>query len=193
MLLDQGSRCRAPAAVVKDNDLIGEFLETGNNDLFAELVERYQSRVLRLVSSVLGPKLTRDAQDVVQEAFVRVFRNLPRFRAASSFSTWLYRIAYNAAVDHRRRLVRQHQLLDSDGSLGPVAETSNLSAEERLAVFNAVEDLPDPYRTALFLHYWHGSSLAEIGELLGARPNTVKTYLFRGRQRLGKTLRGEDQ
>jgi RNA polymerase sigma-70 factor (ECF subfamily) len=66
-----------------------------------------------------------------------------------------------------------------------------LSLEQRLEVLKSTERLPDPYRTAIYLHYWHGSSLAEIADLLGARPNTGKTYLFRGRRRLEKALRGE--
>lgn len=190
-LLEGKSPGRATMTAVDDNEVIREFLETGDGESFGKLVDPYKHRVLRLVSSVLGPRLNRDAEDVVQDSLVRVYKNLSRFRAESKFSTWLFRIAYNTAVDHRRKLARQSQLTDAERVSGATKGTSKLPAAERLEILAGVERLPDPYRTAIYLHYWHGSSLAEIGEFLGARPNTVKSYLFRGRQRLHKILTGE--
>src|ERR1041385_2092112 len=86
---------------MSDRELIDDFLQSGNSESFRTLVERYQDRVFRLVASVLGPAHSKDAEDVAQETFLQVYRQLKSFRGEAQFGTWLYRIAYRRALDHR--------------------------------------------------------------------------------------------
>ena len=87
----------------RDAELVSRYLDTGDLRLFDELVVRYRDRMMRLVLSVLGPELAADAEDVVQEAFLGAHDRLRGFRGQSKFGSWLYRITYNRALDHRRR------------------------------------------------------------------------------------------
>src|SRR5256712_11805287 len=102
-----------------DSDLIREYLETGDSALFAQLAAKYQDRVFRLAVSILGPGFEPEAEEVAQEVFVLVYRHLSSFRLESRFGTWLYRIAYNRAIDTRRtaRLRRPHV---DDEALAPL-------------------------------------------------------------------------
>src|SRR5262245_60061216 len=95
---------------VDDAELVRRYLEHQDPELFASLVSRYKDRAFRLVASILGPGSEPDAEEVVQEVFLTVYRELPRFRMESRFGTWLYRIAYNRAIDRKRtpRLRRPH-------------------------------------------------------------------------------------
>jgi RNA polymerase sigma-70 factor (ECF subfamily) len=173
---------------VDDRDAVQNLIECGDPESFRFLVDRYKGRVLRLVSSILGPGLLRDVEDVVQEVFLCVYQKISRFRGDSAFATWLYRVTYNTAIDHRRRSVRHEALYGSDVLEAVAGARPAISTLDRQEIVRQVERLPDPYRTAVYLHYWYGSSVVEIGELLGAKPNTVKSYLFRARQRLGRSL-----
>jgi RNA polymerase sigma-70 factor (ECF subfamily) len=158
-------------------------------EAFRRFVETYSDRVLRLVASILGPWRDADAEDVVQEVFLRAWQRLDQFRGESSIGTWLYRIAWTQAVNRRRaaRLRLPHVSLDALAD-SPSGEEEMTSVVARREVAAAVEELPDVYRTVLFLHYWMGSGVAEIGELLQAPDGTVKSYLSRARQRLRVVL-----
>ena len=175
-----------------EEDLVARYLETRDPPLFAELVERSAPRVLRLVSSILGPHRNGEAEETVQDVFLRAHERLWQFRGASQFATWLYRLAYNVAVQRaqRARLRLPHVPADALASLAaacdPQAEV--IEGERAEAVARAVESLPDVYRTVVFLHYWQDASIDEIAEMLATPVNTIKSYLHRARQRLGREL-----
>ena len=178
---------------MNDGDLIDDFLHTGNPERFRELVERYQERVFRLVASVLGPARDRDAEDVAQEVFLQVYRQLASFRKEAQFGTWLYRIAYRRALDFRSRAhVRlphvPHTALSAraDGAPGPLDDTMRGEDRERIAA--AIERLPDLYRTIVYLYYWHECPLDEIAGYTGVPSGTVKSYLARARQQIERNL-----
>lgn len=167
--------------------------------LFEELVASQKERVFRVALSVLGPGRESEAEDVAQEAFVRAFRALPGFRGESRLSTWVHRLAFNLAVDHRRAAGRRPA--GSGGSVGEEAMArlpardpgsdpyrASRDAERRRAVRTALDALPDEPRAVLHLHYWLGCTVREIGDLLDLPPGTVKSHLHRGRERLGKEL-----
>jgi len=182
-------RREAPGPAADDSQAVEGFLETRDGRWFEVLVERYKDRVFRLVLSVLGFGKEAEAEEVTQDVFLKVFRQLSAFRAESRFSTWLYRIAYRQAVDRKRQAGFSKPHLDlsalADEPLlqpDPLAQAEN--RERSRAVQACLEKLPDLYRSALFLHYWMGHSVEEIGELLGAPEGTVKSYLHRGRRLL---------
>jgi RNA polymerase sigma-70 factor (ECF subfamily) len=156
---------------------------------FRRFVEAYSARVFRLVASILGPWRDAEAEDVVQEVFLRAWQRLDQFRGESSIGTWLYRIAWTQALNRKRtaRLRLPHLPLETLAE-SPSKEQEMTSVIERREVAAAVEELPDLYRSVLLLHYWMGCGVAEIGELLPAPEGTVKSYLSRGRDRLRAIL-----
>lgn len=172
-------------------------MTTAAGEAFADLVRAEKDRVFRVALSVLGPGRAADAEDVAQEVFVRAHRALPSFRGESRVGTWLYRLAFNRAVDHRRRLRRRAEApLEEPGAAAvpPAAGGGSdpyraaRGAEEARAVRRALARLPDRERAVLHLHYWLGHTVGEIGELLGLPDGTVKSHLHRGRERLRKEL-----
>jgi RNA polymerase sigma-70 factor (ECF subfamily) len=172
-----------------DSEVVSEFIRTGEHRLFEILVRRHQTRVFRLALSILGPGREPEAEEVAQEVFLRAFRQIRAFRMESRFYTWLYRMTYNITLDRLKRARLRFPHL-SDQILfttpDPVARPSG--TEERDAVRRCMEELPDLYRCVLYLDYWLGYSVEEIGELLGAPANTVKSYLRRARRRLHEIL-----
>ena len=179
----------------RDAELVSRYLDRGEPRLFDELVARHRERMMRLVLSVLGPELANDAEDVVQEAFIAAHGRLAGFRGQSRFGTWLYRVAYNRALDHRRAAARRDRRA-RDSAADPAitrlvddgAGRALLADERGRAVRAALARVPQPYQTALRSFYWLELPVAEIAEMLGVAPGTVKSYLHRGRARLARLL-----
>ena len=175
-----------------DEELVGRYLKSRDPADFRELVERHGPRVLRLVASILGPFRSADAEETAQDVFLRAHERLGQFRGEARFSTWLHRIAWSVAVNRARRLSARRGQVPLDSVLdlaGPADPRADAEAAQRAArVGEAVEALPDLYRTVVYLHYWQEASVAEISALLGAPPNTVKSYLFRARERILRAL-----
>ena len=130
---------------------------------------------------------------MTQEVFLRAHGRLASFRGEARFSSWLYRLAYNFTLQHRRRarLRLPHgpveQLAERTAGDGPheaMAERERQAQVERL-----LEGLPELYRTVVYLHYWLDASVEEIAELLDAPSGTVKSYLSRARARLRERAR----
>jgi RNA polymerase sigma-70 factor (ECF subfamily) len=179
-----------------DADLVARYRETGAPVHFETLVRRHRDRVLRLVVSVLGPDLQADAEDVVQRVFLRVHDRLAGFRGGSRFGTWIHRIAYNLALDFKRTRLRRRRLL-REGPLGVDARRGGpgrptLEPEHAWSVQRALREVPDPYQTALRLHYWLDLPVSEIAEMLGVAVGTAKSYLHRGRKRLHEVLKEKE-
>jgi RNA polymerase sigma-70 factor (ECF subfamily) len=176
---------------VDDEATVAAYLRTGDPEHFRVLVERYQDRVLRMVASLLGPHADLDAQEVAQEIFLRVHEKLDSFRGDARFASWLYRLAYNRALEHRRRARIRFPHLPVDASAGSTGSGEIAAAERRIAVARLVERLPPLYRSVIYMHYWQEQSVDEIAETLGAPPGTVKSYLSRARQRLRELARAD--
>jgi RNA polymerase sigma-70 factor (ECF subfamily) len=176
-----------------DEWLVEQCRRGDDEDAFAELVRRYRSPVFRLVLSILGQEFAPDAEDVAQDVMVRVHQALRSFRGEAKFSTWLYRIAFNLALNAKAR-VRYRAPHVSDEVLAATA-SSDRRPDDRLqderrarAVLACVAELPDVYQSALRLHYWLGASVSDISAMLDTPENTVKSYLFRARQLLHAML-----
>lgn len=152
---------------------------------FSEIVEQYQQRVFRLICAILGPgRADYEADDVTQEVFLKVYQHLSTFREQSALGTWIYAIARNKAVDRRRlaRNRREHVELTPDKA----AQTPDV--QRRLELAQAIQKLPEVYRTILHLYYWQQASLSEIAELTGIKEGTLKSYMARARQNLEAIL-----
>jgi RNA polymerase sigma-70 factor (ECF subfamily) len=175
-----------------DEELVRRYLADRGTGDFRELVERQAPRVLRLVASVLGPYRQGDIEETVQDVFVRVHEKLDRFHGEAAFSTWLYRIAYNLAIDRAKlaRLRMPHIDVDALHALASASDPQReaIDAERAALLAEAVEALPDLYRSVVYLHYWQETPVDEIAAYLGAPANTIKSYLFRARERIGRFL-----
>lgn len=170
----------------------------GNEDLFADLVNRYRTRLCRFIERYTND--AEDARDVTQDVFLKVYGALDSFDPKYKFSTWLFRIAGNAAIDHlRRRKVRPLRLelpVDEDGEARQVEPKDirpdpleDLSRRRLgLALHEAIGRLPDDYRELISLRHYGELPYEEIAELKGMPLGTVKNKLFRARQALRDLL-----
>ncbi|HVS21105.1 MAG TPA: sigma-70 family RNA polymerase sigma factor [Pyrinomonadaceae bacterium] len=163
---------------------------------FEELVRRYQRPIAAYVYRMVGDYDA--ALDLTQEVFIKVYNSLARYRSEFKFSTWIYKIAHNAAIDHLRRYaVRGHALangVDSErrevaiesGRLTPEQESEK---KERCSEIEAVvQMLPAAYRELIVLRHSHDLSYDEIAEVAGLPLGTVKNRLFRAREAMRDQL-----
>src|ERR1700687_2918622 len=185
---------------VPDEDLVSRVL-AGEEEIFELLVRRYQPRILSHVARMIGNR--EDALDLSQEIFVKVFQALDRYNPEFKFSTWLFRIAGNAAIDHlRKRRLRTIPLEPSDSegqrvsspeyrNLGPDPYATLRNAERGDAIASAIQSLPQEFRELIALRHFTGLSYEEIAEIKGMPLGTVKNKLFRARAVLKERLAGE--
>lgn len=178
-----------------DAQLVREFQRTADPASFSELVTRHRERVFRLVVSILGPGREGEAEELTQDIFVKVHGKLGRFRGDAKFSSWLYRVAYNQALDHRSTLrFKARHVSEEVLAMTPSPDTTSdpfertLTADLKGAVKECLAELPDLYRSILHLHYWMGMTVAEIGETLATPTGSIKSYMHRARARLARLL-----
>jgi RNA polymerase sigma-70 factor (ECF subfamily) len=184
--IEDAERAKAVAATkVRFAVSAGERVEAD----VAALVETYSALLFRVAHSVLRSRA--EAEDVVQDAFVRVLEHRRRLPAVREMRVWLVRIAWNLALDRRRR-VRPEQM-DDGFAMGLVS--ANVPADEAMAeaarmrrVLDAIERLPGREREALLLSAMEELSTAEIGAVLGRSESSVRALLFRARARLRDRL-----
>ena len=168
------------------------YVRTRDPQLFRLLVERHHERILHLVASVLGPHADREAEEVCQDVFLRACARLDTFRGDSKFGTWLYRLAYNCALEHRRhaRILVPHVSLETLESVAADGDVDLLQEQRRRYMAALLEELPDLYRAVINLRYWLDHSVEEIATMLDIPTGTAKSYLFRAREQL-KTMTKE--
>jgi RNA polymerase sigma-70 factor, ECF subfamily len=176
-----------PEPAVSDGYLVARARD-GYLDAYEMLVQRHSAMAYRVALRLCGDH--HDAQDIAQEALIAAWQNLDRFRADSSFSTWLYQIVTRRALNKvtRGRVADAVNLLDEavDPGTEPDAQAErNLAAD---AVTSALAALPFPQRTVIVLHHFEGLSYAEVAEVTRSSVPAVRSHLFRGRRTLGKTL-----
>jgi RNA polymerase sigma factor (sigma-70 family) len=170
----------------EDGDLVQRFLVTGSVDDFEALVRRHQQNVFRIAVAVLGRGNESRAEDVTQDVLLQVYRKLRTFESRSRFATWLYRIAYNRALDELRSNRARPESQLRDGPAPARGGSGDLLRDAALA--DCISRLPDAHRTAVHLHYWLGHSSMEIADLLSVQSGTVKVWLFRARHVLAQCL-----
>ena len=170
---------------------------SGDAAAYDVLVKRYQRHVYSLLYRMLGN--ASDAEDLLQETFVRAYGALSSFRQDASFLTWLYKIASNLAIDlMRARRSHQADSLEEDLELGrepaaldPPCSPEAVAVRETVSeeVHRAIMALPDRYRRVVLLRHVAEMSIEEIAEHLSMPTGTVKTHLFRARELLRQRLR----
>ena len=178
-----------------DQYLIQECL-AGRTEAFDQLVLKYQDRLYRTLVRILGS--SDDARDAAQEGFTQAFFKLDTFRGTAAFYSWLFRIAYNAAITQKRKLKRSATTIDPQENQSgqwladphpehhppEVAERS----ERKQIVHQALNELQEEYRTPLILRELEGMSYEEIAALTEVPLGTVRSRIFRGRNELKQKL-----
>ncbi|HSD51417.1 MAG TPA: sigma-70 family RNA polymerase sigma factor [Candidatus Methylomirabilis sp.] len=162
-------------------------VQTGERDAFAILVDRYQRRAFAVALRMLGRR--QDAEDAVQQAFLRLYEARADYNSRWRLSTWFYRILINACVDELRRRRPQVPLEEWDDSVEDSAHQEVEIMERGRLLQAALVTVPVEARIVLTLHYGDGLGYREIGAIRGISVNTVKTHLRRGRLALRKALR----
>jgi RNA polymerase sigma-70 factor (ECF subfamily) len=173
-----------------DDLLIVSQIVSGHKDLFRLLIRRYERSVYGMGMSFF--RNGEDASDFTQEVFLKVYRSLSRFEGRSRFSTWLYKIAYNTAINGVNRR-KEYQSLAEEGAaqLVSTAETPEkilLRQAARQAVVEALEDLPERYRVCVDMYFFYDRSYQEIEEITGFPVNTIKSHVFRAKKLLREKL-----
>ncbi|MDQ2986295.1 MAG: sigma-70 family RNA polymerase sigma factor [Armatimonadota bacterium] len=166
-------------AVGEDEALARRFLD-GDASAFDALYRKYYARVFTVARGILLDR--DDAGDATQEAFTKIYENLPRFRGGSRLGTWIFRIAVNSAIQVSRRGKSRKRLTSLDEIAESAVETIDLD-DSAQGVHKAMAELRHEDRAILSLFYWEELSLVEIGEALGCGSNAAKTRLFRARTR----------
>ncbi len=180
-----------------DQDLV-ERVQRGDKKAFDLLVLKYQHRIVKLISRYIRDDA--EVLDVAQEAFIKAYRALPRFRGDSAFYTWLYRIAINTAknflVSQGRRPPASDIDADEAEQFMSAAALKDINTPERLllkdeieeTVYKAIEQLPEDLRTAITLREMEGLSYEEIAHAMDCPVGTVRSRIFRAREAIDKKL-----
>jgi RNA polymerase sigma-70 factor (ECF subfamily) len=152
------------------------------------LADLYWDKVFRLAISILGPGREADAEEVTQDTFLRAVQGWPRFRGDSSPGSWLYRIAYNRALDMLRS--PQHRLPRAgDRDLDRLRSGHRTDCDdEHRDLLAAIDELPQVYQVVLRQYYWLEMGIGEIAEAIDAPEGTVKSHLHRARKLLAEIL-----
>ena len=179
-----------------DKQLV-ERVQRGDKRAFDVLTLKYQHKIVGLVSRYLND--ADEVMDVTQEAFIKAFRALPRFRGDSAFYTWLYRIAINTAKNHLVSRSRRppDTDIDVDGEfqgdsvvLRDVGGPENAMARDQLeeVIFSAIDELPEELKVAVTLREFEGLSYEEIAEVMECPVGTVRSRIFRAREAIEKRI-----
>jgi RNA polymerase sigma-70 factor (ECF subfamily) len=188
-----------PQTALADSELVTTAV-AGREEGFEELVRRYQRPISAYVYRMVGDYDA--ALDLTQEVFIKVYGSLSRYKPEYKFSTWIYKIAHNSAVDHlRRHSTREQSLMkDFEGeqreisieSHRPSPEQESEREERRSEIEAVVRQLPSAYRELIVLRHSHDMSYDEIAEVTGLPLGTVKNRLFRARDAMRQefTARG---
>jgi len=181
-----------------DQELVTR-VQQGDKKAFDLLVLKYQQKITNLISRYIRDP--HEVMDVTQEAFIKAYRAIPKFRGDSAFYTWLYRIAINTAKNY---LVAQGRRPPSDDVDAEMAEQMDvgmrlketgtpenhvLTEEISITVQNAIDDLPEDLRTAIVLRELEGMSYEEIANAMSCPVGTVRSRIFRAREAIDKKLR----
>jgi RNA polymerase sigma-70 factor (ECF subfamily) len=171
--------------------------KAGDADAFRVLVERHSRPLFRLAYRMTGNE--QDAEDMVQETFLRAYRRIAKFDERASFGTWLYRITVNCSLDLVRARKRRSEqsgpanpemddLMQSLPASSPTPDRMAMSGEARQRIADAMEELSASERTAFVLRHFEGMCIDEVSRVLGCRPGAARHCVFRAVQKLRRAL-----
>jgi len=181
--------------ILPDNELV-KIVREKDSERYGEVIERYQTKLFIYLYRLVGDR--EEAEDLLQDVFIKAYRNLNSFDATRKFSSWIYRIAHNEAVNHikrksLKRFIPWESITASKDKLemSSVAEGVDkvwMRKETSKEVDDAIKKLPFKYRQVLVLRYYSEKSYEEISEILGRPVNTVGTLINRAKKKLAEEL-----
>lgn len=183
---------------IEDGILI-KMIQKKNQAAYKEMVRRYQNKLFAYLYRLVGNK--EEAEDILQNVFVKVYKNIKRFDTKRKFSSWIYRIAHNEAVNFLKKRSRRHVVSIEDvettkdklhtASLAKSPIDAWISKELKIEMQRALDKLPRKYKEALTLRYFLDKSYEEMSEILGKPVNTVGTLLNRAKKKLLEIIKKE--
>jgi len=181
----------SPLTTLTDEEIVARVC-AGETTLFELLMRRHNARIFRAARAILGD--ANEAEDVMQDAYVKAYEHLRDFEGRARFSTWLTRIAVHEAFARARRGKRfdsleshtEEPVMSTNAASSPEQQTSDV--EMRAVLERAVDALPDDFRAVFVLRAVEGMPGPEVAECLGIPEDTVRTRLFRARERLQQSL-----
>jgi len=183
---------RMPESSMTDFELIQSCLD-GNNHSFTELVHRYKNLVYSIILRMVTDR--EEANDLAQDVFVKIYRNLDKYYPDYKLSTWIIRITTNHVIDYRRK--KKQELVPLDDVSFEVAAPAEESPEEKVIkaertqqLAKVINELPDMYKLPIVLYHQQGLSYQEIADVIHEPLSKVKNRIFRGRKMLKDTLIG---
>ncbi len=185
-MTEQHSNDSGQVMDISERTLI-EQCKAGRREAYQALYDTYKNRVYATVLRTLGN--AEDAEDALQETFVKAFRHIASFKGKSSFSTWLYRIAFNTAIETVRTRKKHENHLDIDEYADFLAGAAFESySAEGIALEKAIHELPEGYRRIFVLYAVEGYKHHEIAKMLDITEGTSKSQYFQARKRMRKLL-----
>lgn len=169
----------------------------GDTGAFAYIVQKYQNMVYTLAHKILGNK--EDAEDVAQETFVKCYRALKTYNGHASFSTWLYKITYNHAIDLLKKNTKNRNTIEWKSELEPDVMQHQYFDEKidlkeiQLLLKEAIHRLSPNDQVIITLYYYESLPLRDIAEITGIRENNVKIKLYRIRSKLMDLLKSKNE
>ncbi len=161
-------------------------LRDGDSAAFADFIARYQQQVF-MCCRLLGLGAD-EIEDVASETFLAAYQGIGRYTGRAKLSTWLWKISYNKAINYLRGKIRHQKLQEKlQNQYTDVQEAAALEPSAEI-VWDAVKKLPQDSAMAIVLYYRQEKSIKEIADIMGKNKNTVKIYLFRGREKLKELL-----
>jgi RNA polymerase sigma-70 factor, ECF subfamily len=193
--MDKGKENKE-AEELSDNELV-EIIRKNDQERYSEIVDRYQTKLFVYIYRLIGNK--EEAEDLLQDVFVKAYRNLNSYDTSRKFSSWIYRIAHNEAVNFiKRKSLKRFISFDAITSTKDKLDSSSeeegadkawLRKEVSKEVSDAMKKLPFKYNQVLTLRYYSDQSYEEIAEILGRPVNTVGTLINRAKKKLSEELK----
>ncbi|MBL7058790.1 sigma-70 family RNA polymerase sigma factor [Patescibacteria group bacterium] len=175
------------------DEQIVKFCREEDKESFGFLIDRYELKIKCYINRLVNPNDKEDLNDLTQQVFINVYKNLNSVDIEKKFSSWIYRIAHNLAVNWLKAKKEKISIDASDILVGTLASDIDikkdlLDKELKEEINSAINDLPDKFKEPFILKYFEGLSYDEISEILKKPKNTIGTMISRAKQQLKKKL-----
>ncbi len=185
----------------QDDGVLFLLFQQGNNSCFEKILQKYKKPLVNFIYRIVGD--ITDAEDLAQEVFLKIYVNKDKYKPKANFSTWLYKIAINVCIDHKRKYKNKFQIISLDDPIKTedgeiIKETIDLSQdppdkkveqeEINKKILSFLLSLPEKQRIALTLKVYENKSYKEISEILGCSVSSVESLIFRARQMLKRKI-----
>ncbi|OGI17304.1 MAG: hypothetical protein A2Z52_02855 [Candidatus Moranbacteria bacterium RBG_19FT_COMBO_42_6] len=177
--------------VAEDNKLVS-LVKSGHPEIYDEIVTRYEKKLFSYIYRLVGNR--EEAEDILQNVFVKAYRNIKSFDIERKFSSWIYRIAHNEAINflkkrNKKKFISWEDIVASKDKMETKSDERSpidiwIRKESAIEVKQALEKIPEKYRQVLMLRYFSEKSYEEIGKMIGSPVNTVGTLINRAKKKL---------